>query len=80
MSWASTRVLGPFCGADGANAWVGRVPRHATAGSGARKRSAPIGGLAYGMPRNTNMPCSSEPSTLPDRVMTVALTMSLARG
>lgn len=40
-----------------------RTPCHGSAGTGLRKRSPSIGGLAYGTPLKT---CTSRPSTLTD--------------
>src|SRR5579883_1526811 len=44
---------------------AGFVPLQAGAGCGGRKRSAPTGGAAYGMPRNARVVPSLAPSTEP---------------
>ena len=47
-----------------------RTPAQGAAGSGARKRSAPIGGCANGMPRKEWTPPSLRPSSRPDAIST----------
>src|SRR6185437_2281232 len=49
------------CGQCGANEVAGRVPDQGAAGCGGAQRSAPAGGAAYGMPRNSSV----APATLP---------------
>ena len=47
-----------------------RIPDQLRAGRGAANRSAPTGGSAYGMPRNTASPASCRPRTMPAVVRT----------
>src|SRR5215470_9289156 len=49
------------CGQCGANEVAGRIPDQCAAGCGGAQRSAPVGGAAYGMPRNS----SAAPAALP---------------
>ena len=60
----------PGCGAPGPETNASRTPAQGFGGSGARRRSGPTGGAAYGMPRKANTPRRSNPRTLPLRVST----------
>ena len=53
------------CGATRPNEAASRNPFHGTTRCGARKRSRPIGGAAYGMPRHAIVPPSRTPRTYP---------------
>jgi hypothetical protein len=53
----------------GANAVAARTPVQCAGGSGACQRSAPAGGAAYGMPRNSRIPPATSPRTAPDCVV-----------
>src|SRR5215813_10867717 len=58
------------CGGGGPNTSASRTPSHAEAGRGAWKRSAPTGGAANGIPRNTATAFSTRPRTEPAPVRT----------
>src|SRR5579862_2570153 len=47
-----------------------RTPLHFAAGTGGFQRKSPIGGAAYGIPRNVRTAPSSLPSTMPEAVFT----------
>jgi hypothetical protein len=47
-----------------------RTPTHGAGGCGGRKRKEPIGGAAYGTPRNATTLPSASPSTTPCLVTT----------
>src|SRR5580692_6383051 len=57
------------CGQCGANWVASRTPDQLAAGCGARHRSAPTGGAAYGMPRNSSTAPSATPRTAPLAVL-----------
>ena len=52
-------------GAIAPNADASRMPRHGTTGAGALNRRSPIGGAAYGMPRQASISPSRTPRTTP---------------
>src|SRR6266567_3125722 len=49
---------------------VSLMPVHGAAGRGGRQRSAPTGGAAYGMPRNSSPAATAWPRTAPSAVAT----------
>src|SRR6202044_291398 len=53
------------CGQCGANLVASRTPDQLAAGCGGRHRSAPTGGAAYGMPRNSSTAPLATPRTAP---------------
>src|SRR5580693_561976 len=53
------------CGQCGANLVASRTPAQLAAGCGGRHRSAPTGGAAYGMPRNSSTVPLATPRTGP---------------
>src|SRR5580658_11388672 len=53
------------CGQCGANCVAARTPDQLAAGCGGRQRSAPTGGAAYGMPRNSSTAPLARPRTAP---------------
>src|ERR1700733_5220243 len=53
------------CGQCGANAVAARTPDQLAAGCGGCHRSAPTGGAAYGMPRNSSTAPLARPRTPP---------------
>src|SRR5579872_3539941 len=57
------------CGQCGANAVAARTPGQLAAGCGGCQRSAPTGGAAYGMPRNSSTPPLAIPPTSPLAVL-----------
>ena len=61
------------CGWQGPNRVASSTPSHGRRRSGGRNRSRPTGGSAYGIPRNTAMPSSVVPRTLPCVVSTIGL-------
>jgi hypothetical protein len=48
-----------------------RTPLHAPAGAGGRKRRAPVGGAAYGIPRHSSADPVEIPSSAPLGVSTI---------
>src|SRR4051812_10012679 len=58
------------CGATKPNVSHTRTPLHGSAGAGGRNRRSPVGGAAYGMPRNTTRSPSSTPWSEPSLVST----------
>src|SRR5712692_10111610 len=58
------------CGQCGANWVASRMPGQLAAGCGGRQRSAPTGGAAYGMPRNSSTAPFARPRTAPLAVPT----------
>src|SRR5580704_12637718 len=62
------------CGQCGANAVAARTPDQLAAGWGGCHRSAPTGGAAYGMPRNSSTAPSARPRTAPLAVPTIGPT------
>src|SRR5580700_9990776 len=53
------------CGQCGANVVASRTPDQLAAGCGGCQRSAPTGGAAYGMPRNSSTAPLATPRTAP---------------
>src|ERR1700729_527158 len=58
------------CGQCGPNAVASRTPAQLAAGCGGCHRSAPTGGAAYGMPRNSSTAPLATPRTAPLAVPT----------
>src|SRR3984957_7876336 len=58
------------CGQCGANLVASRTPDQLAVGCGGRHRSAPTGGAAYGMPRNSSTAPLATPRTAPLAVPT----------
>jgi hypothetical protein len=56
------------CGQCGANCVASRTPDQRGKGCGGRQRSAPTGGAAYGMPRNSSTAPLASPRTAPSLV------------
>src|SRR5580658_6480753 len=56
------------CGQCGANCVAARTPDQLAAGCGGCHRSAPTGGAAYGMPRNSSTAPLARPRTAPSAV------------
>ena len=70
----------PDCGQMGPNSSASRTPVQGAAGSGARKRRAPVE-APYGMPRNTSVPLgAAEPRTAPADVTTTGSAISSLLG
>src|SRR4030043_2350209 len=59
-----------LCGAIGPNSLAERTPLHRLTGWGGIQRKSPTGGAAYGPPRKTFVPFSSNPSIFPFLVST----------
>src|SRR5215472_840073 len=74
------------CGQCGANRVASRTPCQLAAGCGGCHRSAPTGGAAYGMPRNSSTAPLATPRTGPLAVpltgpaLALALALALAAG
>ena len=66
------------CGQLDANSVASRTPSHAGAGCGACHRNGPVGGAAYGTPRNTKPPSTATPPTEPPSVSTTGSDGELA--
>src|SRR5579863_5750232 len=62
----------PVCGQSLPGLVASLVPCHGAAGCGGRQRSAPTGGAAYGMPRNSLARPVRNPLTRPSRVPTTS--------
>src|SRR5437588_8395238 len=58
------------CGQCGAKLVAARTPGQGAAGRGGCQRSAPTGGAAYGMPRNSSPAATAWPRTAPPAVVT----------
>src|SRR4029453_15061837 len=69
-----------LCIAELPNACASRTPRHASGGSGARQRRAPVGGAANGIPLKLATPPASIPSSSPKLVRTHGLAMTASPG
>src|SRR5215472_3646682 len=68
------------CGQCGANCVASRTPDQLAAGCGGRQRSAPTGGAAYGIPRNSSTAPFATPRTGPLAVpVTGPLPLAAAR-
>ena len=65
------------CGAEGPNVVVSLTPVQLTGGAGGRNRAAPRVLAPYEIPRNTSIPDSTAPDTLPDDVSTTVFTVRL---
>src|SRR3954451_8560320 len=61
------------CGQCGAKLVAARTPGQRAAGRGGCQRSAPTGGAAYGMPRNSSVAATALPRTAPPAVDTTRL-------
>ena len=60
------------CGQCGAKLVAVRTPRQGAGGFGGCQRSAPTGGAAYGMPRNSSVAATVFPRTAPSAVPTTS--------
>ena len=61
------------CGQLGANSVASRTPFQSAGGRGARHRRGPVGGAAYGSPRNAKPPDTATPRTAPPSTTTTGL-------
>src|SRR6185312_7781535 len=74
-----TSVYLRCCGAQNAKSWQYRTSRHGIGRCGARRRSRPTGGRAYGMDRHLVTPDPATPSTVPLVVVTRRLPSTILR-
>src|SRR5262249_9154199 len=73
-------IVSSPCGHAGPNAVASRTFGQVGVGCGGFQRSAPIGGAAYGIPRNTASVPSRVPRTQPPVVITASAGQVAGRG